>query len=285
MTPEAGSPALPRSVRIFGIPLLGLLLVALFIYLGFPYAKLGDRIADELQRRHGVRVEIESLSPRLHLSGPGLQARGVRATLPDGDALRIDRIALRPAWSAAWLRGDQAVYAEIESELGNLAGTVVLGGSNGFAGNVEQVMIGRLPFEPAAGLGSLEGLLDATVDVLVGEQGPAGQASFEARDGSLAFAGFPMAIPFETLTGELDFGGEALIAVNRVDLAGPMINANASGSVLQGASFSVAPLRLEVEIEAKAGLLSAMRGAGLRVDRNGKSKVRITGTVSQPNVR
>ncbi len=85
MTPEAKRPALPRSVRIFGIPLLGLLLVVFFIYLGFPYAKLGDRITAELQRSHGVRVDFESLSPRLQLAGPGIQASGVRATLSIGD--------------------------------------------------------------------------------------------------------------------------------------------------------------------------------------------------------
>lgn len=285
MTPDAGRPALPRSARIFGIPLLGLLLVALFIFLGFPYTKLGDRIADELQRRHGIRVEFASVNPQLHLAGPGIQARGVRTTLPGGEALRLERVALRPAWSAAWLRGDQAVFTEIESELGNLTGTVVLGGSHGFSGNLEQVAVGRLPFEAAAALGSLDGMLDATVDILVGEQGPEGRASFAAVDGSLDFTGFPTAIPFETLTGELDFGGESLITVNRLDLSGPMVDANLTGNILQGASFPEAPLRLEAEIEAKAGLKSAMSGAGLRVDRNGKAKVRITGTVSQPNVR
>jgi type II secretion system protein N len=283
--PEAASPALPRSVRIFGIPAVGLLLVGLFIYLGFPYAKLGDRIATEVQRRHGVRVDFESVRPRLRLAGPGIQASGVRATFPGGEALRIERVALRPAWSMAWLRGDRAVYTEVESDLGNLTGTIVLGGSNGFSGDLEQVAVGRLPLARAFPLGSLDGVLDAAVDILVGEQGPEGRASFEARDGSLDIKGLPMAIPFETLSGELDFGGETLIAVNRLDLAGPMASANVTGSVLQAASFEEAPLRLEAQIEAKADLQPAMREAGVRFDRNGKAKVRVTGTVALPNIR
>jgi type II secretion system protein N len=282
---ESKSVELPRWVRFFLIPLAGLLLVVLFIYLGFPYAALGDRLASELQRRYGVRVDFETVGPKLHLAGPGIEASGVRATLADGRTIRIDRAALRPAWSTAWLRGDRAVYTELESDLGNVAGTLVLGESDGFFGDLEGIAVGRLPLPTFDPLGKLDGSLNASVDVLIGDAGPLGGATFDASDGAVDFAGFPMAIPFENLSGELRFGGETLIAVDRFELRGPMLDAAVTGNVLQARIFRQAPLRLEAEIVTKADLATAMRRAGLRIDRSGKAKLRVTGTVAQPNVR
>ena len=56
MAPEAGRAAFPRSLLLVGVPLAGVFLVSLFIYLGFPYDKLGDRIKAETQRASAVRI-------------------------------------------------------------------------------------------------------------------------------------------------------------------------------------------------------------------------------------
>jgi type II secretion system protein N len=270
---------------LFGVPLAGVFLVAFFIYLGFPYDKLADRIKAEARRSGGVRVDFQDVGPSLHLAGPGIEATGVRATLSDGETFRLERAMLRPAWSLAWFRGAPAVYAEIESEAGDAAGTLILGRSGGWSGELERVDIAKLPLDRFEHMGTLDGLLDASVDILLGEQGPEGSVTFEARDGSIGLADFPMLLPFETLSGELVFGDDAYVEVKRLNLEGPMISAGVTGNVLQAASFAEAPLRLEIEIEAKPAVSAAIRSAGLRIDRSGKAKARITGTVAKPRVR
>jgi len=281
----ANRTALPRPLLVVGIPLAGLLLVAFFIYLGFPYEKLGERLADEIQRRGGIRVEFQDIGPSLHFAGPGLEATGVRATLQDGSSYRVERAMLRPAWSLAWFRGIPAAYAEIESELGDAAGTLLLGKSGGYDGELSQVAIGRLPIPAIEAFGSLDGRLDATVDLQLAEAGPEGRIEFNATEGSVGLAKFPMDIPFETLSGELVFGDESIVEVKRLDLDGPMLTASLTGSVLDGPSFAQAPLRIEAELTAEPNLRPAMKSAGLRLDRNGKAKVRFTGTVGEPIFR
>jgi type II secretion system protein N len=285
VAPEAGRTALPRPLLLVGVPVAGVLLVSLFIYRGFPYDKLGDRIKAETQRAGAVRIDFQDVGPSLHLAGPGIEATGVRATLSNGETFRFERTMLRPAWSLAWLRGAPAVYAEIESEAGNAVGTFILGETGGWSGDLEQVDVGKLPLSQFAHIGTLDGLLEASVDILLGEQGPEGSMTFEARDGAIGLADFPMQIPFEKLSGELLFGDDAYVAVERLNLEGPMMSAGVTGNVLQAASFSEAPLRLEIEIEAKPAIGAAMQSAGIRIGRNGKAKARITGTVAKPKVR
>jgi type II secretion system protein N len=285
VTPEANRTALPRPLLLLGVPLAGVFLVSLFIYLGFPYGKLGDRISAEAWRSRGVRIDFQSFGPRPSVAGPGIEAVDVRATLPGGETYRIERAVLRPAWSLAWFRGSPALYVDIESAFGKAEGTLILGDGGGWSGDLEQVEIGKLPLSQLAPVGTIGGVLDASVDILLGEQGPRGQVTFEARDGSIGLANFPMEIPFETLKGELLFGGEAYMAVKRLDLEGPLVSAGVTGNVLQAASLSEAPLRLEAEVKTASSLRSTLRKAGLRVDRNGKTKIRITGTIAQPNVR
>jgi len=284
VAPESGRTALPRPLLVFGVPAAAVFLVTLFIFLGFPYDKLGDRIAAKLLES-GVRVEFDAIGPALRLAGPGLEAKGLRATLSNGESLQLERAMVRPAWSSAWLRGRPALYTEIDSESGSARGTVVVGAHGGFRGELAQVDAGVLPLAQAAPLGSLDGVVDASVDLAMEEQGPKGRVRFEAADGSLQLPGVPMPIPFATLTGDLDFGDDAYVTVKRLELKGPLLNAGVTGNVLQAASFAAAPLRLEIDINAQPGLVPVIRQAGLRIDRNGVTKARVTGTVGQPKIR
>jgi type II secretion system protein N len=280
-------PPISRRTLVLGVPAAGILLIALFIYLGFPYAQLGERIAAEVKRREGIALQFQDVGPDLQLAGPGIEATGVRATLPSGAAVRIDELRLRPAWSLAWLRGDPAFHTEVESEqLGSASGTLVLGETPGFTGDLMDVAVQRLPLPPGSPFGAIDGLVNARLDVALGPDGaPQGEAQVDAREGSLQLPGFALAIPFATLSGELAFGGDAWVAVNRLDLEGPMASAKVTGNVLPAASFAQAPLRLEAEIVAKTALQNAMRQAGVRFDRSGAAKLRVTGTVAVPNIR
>jgi type II secretion system protein N len=232
-----------------------------------------------------VRIDFEDIGASLQLVAPGIEATGVRATLSDGSSYRIERAMLRPAWSLAWFRGTPAVYAEIESELGGAAGTLLLGEAGGWSGELSQVAVGRIPIPPLEAVGNIDGRLDATIDLVLAEAGPEGSIEFAATEGSVGLAKFPIDIPFETLSGELIFGGEAFISIERLELDGPLLTASLTGNVLQAASFAQAPMRLEAELTAEPNLRTAITNAGVRVDREGRSKVRITGTVESPMVR
>ena len=145
--------------------------------------------------------------------------------------------------------------------------------------------VGQIPIPPLEAVGNLDGRFDASIDFVLVEAGPEGSVEFAATKGSVGLAKFPMDIPFETLSGELILGGEAFISIERLELDGPMLTASLTGNVLQAPNFANAPIRLEAELTAEPNLRPAITRAGVRVDRQGKSKVRITGTVESPMVR
>jgi type II secretion system protein N len=282
---DANRTALPRPLLVVGIPVAGVLLVAFFVYLGFPYAKLGDRIASEIQRNSGVRIDFDDIGASPQLAAPGIEATGVRATLNDGRSYRIERAMLRPAWSLAWFRGTPAIYAEIESDLGDAEGTMLLGKARGWSGELTQIAVGQIPIPPLEAIGNIDGRLDASIDLVLAEAGPEGHLEFAATKGSVGLAKFPIDIPFETLSGELVFGGENYVSIESLELDGPMLTASLTGNVLKAEHFAEAPMRLEAKLTAEPNLRPAIVSAGVRVDRQGKSTVRITGTVDSPMVR
>jgi hypothetical protein len=134
-------------------------------------------------------------------------------------------------------------------------------------------------------VGSLDGRIDATIDLVLAEGGPEGRVEFSADPGSIGLAHFPIDIPFESLSGELIFGGDNFVEVVKLDLTGPMLDASLSGNVLHGPSFAQAPIRLEATLTSEPNIRPAIKNAGIRVDRSGKSKIRFTGTVGAPIVR
>jgi len=177
LTADPNRTSLPRPLLVVGIPVAGVLLVAFFVYLGFPYDKLGDRIATEIQSRGGVRIDFEDVGPSLHLAGPGIEATGVLATMTDGRSYRIERAMLRPAWSLAWFSGTPAIYAEIDSDLGDAAGTLLVGRTGGWKGELSQVAVGRIPIPQLDALGTLDGRLDANIDIVLADAGPTAASS------------------------------------------------------------------------------------------------------------
>jgi type II secretion system protein N len=268
-----------------GVPVAGVFLVLLFIFLGFPYDKLGERIADELERSGGVRIEFGGIGPGLQLAGPAIVATDVRATASQGESVRLQRALLRPAWSLAWLRGDRALFANLVGETGQVRGIVTLGERSAWRGTLDQVALGDLPLSQLAFIRSLDGVVDADIDLEQTEAGLEGQVHFEIVNGALDLEALPLPIPFDTLSGDLAFGDAAFVAIRELQLTGPLLTGRVSGNVLSAPHFAEAPLRLELQVEVHGVMQAVVRGAGIRIDRAGKGKVRITGTVDQPNVR
>ena len=50
---------LPRPLIAIGAPCAGVLLIAFFLIRGFPYDKLGELIANRIERSHGIHLAVE----------------------------------------------------------------------------------------------------------------------------------------------------------------------------------------------------------------------------------
>ncbi len=273
------------SLRVLGIALAALFLVATFVYLGFPYDALGDFAGRVLRSERGIDLRFASAGPRLSAAGPGIELTGVRAELADGTVLRFDRARLRPAWSLSWFRGQPAVYTELESALGQLNGAFRISDDGaGFSGELREVDFARLPLAEVWPGASLEGVLSARVEVSMVDGGPDGIVDFTARDGSIVLPGVAMALPYSELTGHLALGGDGTVTIREMRIRGPLVDGTVAGTVGRARSGDDPPLRLEVKLQVEKALVRSLRREGLDVDPDGKIDLRIGGTLSNPTI-
>lgn len=276
---------LPRWFRTLVVPIAGVVLVLLFMLRGFPYDAIAGRITSALEPAIGARLHIAELEPVFGWSGPAVQATGIRAIFPAERTLRIDRVLVRPAWSIAWFQGNPAFYVEIDSPDGLATGVIETGENPHFEGSVENLNLRELAFIDMLSSGGIEGRMDATFSLQMGELGPEGPVSFVVRDGSLSIPNIPVALPFQKISGEIELGGDAYLTLASLTLEGPIVSGTGSGTIGRATSFDRAPLRMEFKLNVKPALAGGVRSAGLRVDRKGNTTVRITGTVQAPNIR
>ncbi len=279
---------LPRPVRIFGLPALYVALVLFFVFWGFPYERIGEQLAVRIEADTGVRVDFDELGPYLGLLGPGFEATQVVAVPRSGDLVNLERVRMRPAWSTSWLRGDPAVFLDVRSGFGRAAGAVTLGEARGFDGDVSSLDVSARAVRSLLPFDGLDGTLDAVADLVFAEAGPDGSLAFELSDGSLAVPGNPIAIPFDRLDGDLAFGGDAYLTVESMTLSGPMVSGTATGRIGDPGrrGFTQAPLTLQVELEVEgAAVRGALQDAGVRLDRDGRTRFDVSGSMANPRVR
>jgi len=281
---------LARVLLWVGYPLAGLALTVLFVFLGFPYDLLGKRLSSEVERATQVRLRIGELSPHLGLGGPGLEASDVYAAREGGRTIVLRSLVVRPAWSLAWLRGTPAVHVSVDSEIGNSAGTVFLGQGGGFQGELEGVQVGFLPLEDLTGGLEVDGRLDATIDLRAPSEdagaGLEGTVEFDLTEGSVATNALPIAVPFEHLRGTLAFGGEVWVTIEKLELEGPLVQAQASGHVGLGPNAQLRPLVLTLSYTAKdPAVQAALAGLGRRLAPDGSDELAVSGTLGAPVVR
>jgi type II secretion system protein N len=274
----------PRLLRWAGLPLAAALLTLFFVYLGFPYERLAGLVSAQAGRALGARVDVQSVGPALTWAGPGFEARGIGIRWDGNRRLQLDRALMRPAWSLAWLRGVPAFHTELEGPPGRVAGVWTRDGS--FAGDVEGLDLRAVPFDVFWSGDAPQGRVDAQADLRWSAAGPEGELRFEAREGSLTLPDVPMALPYESCRGELVFGGDSLVALESFALDGPLLAVAGKGSVGHAPRFSAAPLRLELELEAREPMVQSMlRSAGVRVARDGSAAVVLAGTPGTPQLR
>ncbi len=280
----AEGPRLPRPLLWIGVPVAAVLLTALFVFLGFPYDRVRDGVAANLGRATGSQVQIAELGPGLSPLGPGVVARGITARLPDGQTWKITRLKLRPAWSLAWLGGTAAVAMDLEAPEGRLGGTLYAGDEPGFDGELAGVQLGRLPLDGLLAGIALDGQASGDVDLRSTAAGPRGRVDLEAEGGSLGLPGLPVALPYQSLEAELALRDDGT-RIERISLDGPMLSGEAEGSLAAG-PLPRARLDLRVKLAVREPSLQPMiQSMGVRLAGDGTADVRVTGTLSRPEVR
>jgi hypothetical protein len=143
--PKEAERAVPKWLAIALYPVGVLLLTLFFIYLGFPYDLLVARYARPLESATAMRVRIGAVEPHVSLLGPGIEVLDVQASRPGERLISVDRVFVRPAWSFSWLTGSPALYLDLASGIGAGSGTITLGSSGAWEGEVSDVQIEALP--------------------------------------------------------------------------------------------------------------------------------------------
>ncbi len=263
-------------------------LTLLFLVLGFPFDRVGERLVSSLSSASGAEIAFVDLSPFLSLYGPGFEATGVLIEGSDGSHLALDHLKVRPAWSLAWLRLAPALHVDADGPLGRVVGTAVVDASTpAFEGKLESLKVAELPVAALWPDLTFTGTLDADIDLALteGAAGPNGTVIFEARDGGISVTGQPLGLPYETLTGELELGGETLVRIVSLRAKSPMLTAVATGEIGMNEYFVAAPIDIDIQIQAEPRSLSTLRGMGIRIDKNGAGSVHIGGTPSDLEIR
>jgi len=280
------SDPIPRPLLITGSTIAGVLLVALFVFLGFPYDRLAELVTLQIEQSSGYQVAIRKIEPRLTIGGPGLKVSDVEVRNGAGWSYQISRLRVRPAWSLGWLRGRPALHLDVDAGDGHAVGTLVVASDPAWQGALEAVDLARVPVPNAQGLG-LTGILDADLDLQLHSDGPAGSITLQARDGSIRHAALPLAVPFTRLGARVDLGGESFAAVvHGFDLEGPVVVVHAQGSVGRGAGPREQALDLTLELQVPNPTTQALlQGFGVALDANGSTRVHVGGSLERPQVR
>jgi len=271
-----------RPLRIAAIAGAALLLILLFMFLRFPYRDVVDSLTARAERTTGLRIDVAEVGPGLQLLGPGITAHGVRVTRADGVALAFDRIRVRPAWSLAWFTGHAAFFTDLEAPIGAARGTLVLGRSRRWSGELEGVDVERLLAALRIATADVGGRVEATLDLAFGGAGPEGPVDFVARDGFFGHADLQLSIPYDELVGELRLGGEHLLEIRALTIRSPMLTGDVTGTVGHGRNR---PLRLLARLEPDASVRAVLTAQGLRIPPSGIVEVEIQGTPDAPIIR
>jgi len=274
----------PRPLLLVGTPIAALVLISVFVFLGFPYDAFAPSLGHRLSAASGADVRIGGIDPRLTIGGPGIAVRNVIVLTPEGQPISIDPLRVRAAWSTSWLSGQPALHIDLVSEIGEAEGTLRFGEPLGWSGELQDLDLARLPFALPSGM-EISGRADIDADLLMADGTVTGDLVFEAVDGALSHPSLPIEIDFEQFGGEVALGGENLAEIQSIVLNGQTIQAHASGTVAQSRRPGQNPLNLIVDIEVKnPGMANLMRTMGVDLDPQDRVSFRLGGSMQNPTV-
>jgi type II secretion system protein N len=256
------------------------LLVLVFFVLLFPWDRLRGSLEQAASGALGAEVRIGRLSG----SPLGMRLDDVRVRRPGAPAFSLGMVRVRPALSFAWLRGVPALAVQAEAWGARTSGTALLDPeAPGFDGRVEDLDPTALPPGLLTDEPPWIGAVDADVDLVMRPAGPQGRLAFEGADGAVSMPGLPFALPYDRVQGAVDLG-DAGIAIEGLDLEGPMLSAAADGSVGPG-DPTRAPVDLTLTVRrADPAIRTLLDRLGIPLGANGDGRMRIEGSLSSPVV-
>jgi type II secretion system protein N len=210
----------------------------------------------------------------------------VRLTWPDGTQLAIDSVALRPAWSLSWLRGEPALHADIRAEQGSARGAFWPSVEEaGFSGRIEAVDLAALPTSllPITAELGLAGRLDADLDVTRSLGRVSGTIDFQAHQGAVTTPGSGIPLPYEELAGHIDLAPDGSATLRDWTLAGEMLSASLAGTLGAAPSLLQAPLDVTLQLRIdNADARRALEPLGVVTAADGTAALRVGGSLGSP---
>ena len=266
----------------FLIGVAAVLLTLTLMYVRFPYERFIPGAEIAFEKATGVGLRIGQIDPWPSLMGPGLSLGPLYVDLPVGARLTLEEMRVRPAWSVSWLRGDVTLALEFHDEF--FGGQILLGLGETTALSGQLVDLDLASVHPkllAKGL-AIDGFSDVDLDLVLAEAGAEGRVHLNVTQGSFRHPQLPMELPFETVIGELQLGGDSWLTVESFAIDSPLLVGEISGTV---GPPPRSQLDLRGEFEAKQGARAPLRTRGLQVARDGSVSVSIQGAASRPLIR
>lgn len=262
----------------------GLVLVALFVVLLFPWDSVARRIAFEISSASGGEVEIGGLRPTLTARGPVLAAENVEIRHRASGRVLIRTLEIAPRGSRSWLSGEPTFRIWADSELALIDGVLQLGESSGFVGRIERVAIEELPLRLEASGVALFGLLDADADVVLDPRGMLrGKVRFESGNLLVQSDQLPLAIPFSRATGVVEVLESGATRIESLELDGNVVKGKLSGEIALVHRSQSPPIDLSGELEiVEPALRSMAPQAGLSLSSAGRAMIKVSGTLDAP---
>ncbi len=283
--PNASAPRRAFLPTFVALP-IAVLLVLVFVALLFPWQSLGRRIAFEISRGSGARVEVPDLSPAFTARGPVLRATHVTIEHPAVDQVALSELEIAPRLSSSWLQGDPTLRVWARSGLGNVDGVLRLGSEPAYRGLASEVELSRLPLRlDATGL-RLSGPIEADVDLALDPNGTLrGRVDFESPSLLVESSALPMALPFSSAVGTVEILQSGATRIDSVALEGPLVEARIDGEVGLVHHSQSPPIDLVAHLRIVEPLLRQMApGAGLALSPDGEADIRVGGTVDLPEI-
>ena len=272
-------------LRGVGLAALALFLTIFFLILRFPTDVLGRTIASQISSRTGVQIVFGTLERRIL----GIKASDVRVSLPAGENVQLDTLRILPACSPTWLLGAPAFWIDVDADddRGDIEGVVTLGTISSFVGELRSVDLTALPTESIVAGFSMTGRIDGNLDLVFEPGKPSvGDVSFQAKEGSVRAPNLPLPVPFDRLNGELALGGEQYALVHGLQIRGGVLDGDLEGTVGHAERSGRQPLDLDLAVNAKQPQVrSFLQQLGVRLDRDGRAKLDLTGTLANPTFR
>lgn len=267
--------ALARGLGLLVLTLFAVLAVAIAL---FPFERLAPALERRIEAETRIQTAIGALDVRLTAHGPELTARDIGLRWPTGEVLALEGLTLSAARPGEWLRGVPTLRVSARAAFGAFDGDV---SRATIAGTLARFDFSQLPPSWFGTNGSpLEGPVDADVALERLAQQWSGRIELKGRTGSLALPGAPLAIPYETLAGDLTLDEVGTLHVDSLVVEGPMVSASARGEVAAGyAGPATGAVAIEISIaRMDPALAPALAPYGAALDASGAGTLHVSGT-------